>query len=184
MRALVQKLIRHFSGNFSFSDDLSINEIAKLMQDREPSLPTRLTWECKGKGYSLDIPVWNGFPALSISKLPDSSGFICFERPTKENNCLLVDAYGKERMRLVVPWEMAGNAGTSAEMRNHGKPKPQRMWFENVSEPYAHPETNEPGKFGVRCYLEYGDGLYEHSDYYFELDWCTGGFLWGRPIRD
>lgn len=184
MSALVQKLVRYFADGFSFSDDLSIDEMVKLMQGRASSLPTHLTWECEGKNHSLIIPAQDGLPALSVSKLPDSSGFILFERGRKEDNCLLLNACGKAYRRLAVPWEMAGNVGTSPEMRSYGKPRPERMWFENISTPYAHPETNEPGDFGVRAYLEYGDGLYENCDYYFELDWHTGQFLWGRPIRD
>lgn len=39
--------------------------------------------------------------------LPDASGFTCFESDRKPDNCLLLDIFGKERMRLTVPWQLA-----------------------------------------------------------------------------
>lgn len=39
-------------------------------------------------------------------ELPDASGFICFERERKSDNCVLLDAYGEKRIRLSVPWQL------------------------------------------------------------------------------
>lgn len=104
--------------------------------------------------------------------LPDASGFICFEKDYKPNNCLLLDAYGKERMRLTVPWQMTGATRAEAGLAPTS--------FDNVSEPYTHPATSEVGKFGVTAHI--GNGI--DSKFYFELDWITGQFLWCRQIRD
>jgi hypothetical protein len=138
----------------------------------------RYSWLVSGKLYEIQRP-----SGQSWEILPDSTGFICFEDRFAEDNCLLLDAYGKERMRLTVPWMLTGNEGIPPEMRTHGKPRPKRMWFIGLATAWNHPKTGEPGKLGVTAHLEYGEGPYDYHDYYFELDWQTGEFLWGRPIR-
>jgi hypothetical protein len=140
---------------------------------------TLYSWEISGTLIEFD----NSAQTASIKILPDATGFICFENTFAPDNCLLLDAWGKERMRLTVPWEMTGYEGVPPDMRTQGKPMPRKMWFRNVSTPHTHPDTGEPGQFGVSANLEYGDGEYDYCDYYFELDWRTGEFLWGRPIR-
>jgi hypothetical protein len=100
--------------------------------------------------------------------LPDSSGFIAFENTKRHDNCLLLDAYGKERMRLSVPWQMTGATDPAAQAVSE---------FDNVSEPYNHPETHQKGQFGVT-------GWVGEAKYYFELDFQTGQFFWCRHIRD
>lgn len=102
--------------------------------------------------------------------LPDSTGFICFESESKPDNCTLLDAYGKERMRLTVPWRLTGS--TSPES---GHPPTS---FENISEPYVNPADGRPGKFGVTAWVEYA------GKHYFELDYHTGQFLWCKRIMD
>lgn len=139
---------------------------------------TKYSWTVNGRLYEIEKPT-----GQSWETLPDSSGFICFEDRYAEDNCLLLDAYGEERMRLTVPWELAGNEGVPPELLRAGKPKPRRMWFIGLASPWVHPRTGEPGKLGVTAHLEYGDGPYDYHDYYFELDWRAGEFLWGRPIR-
>ncbi|HET6553642.1 MAG TPA: hypothetical protein VFG49_08900, partial [Dyella sp.] len=93
-------------------------------------------------------------------QLPDSSGFICFEAVFKPDNCYVLDAYGKERYRLRVPWELTA----------YDVPSGAKMWFRNVS---THPD----GQFGVTAWIEYA------GDFYFELDYHEGRFLWGKEIR-
>ena len=107
---------------------------------------------------------------LLVHLLPDASGFICFESEWKSDNCLLLDAYGKERMRLTVPWELTRN-------KNPESAKPPTS-FENISAPYVNPADGELGKFGVTAWVEHA------GKYYFELDYHTGRFLWGKEIRD
>ena len=46
--------------------------------------------------------------------LPDATGFIAFESDHKPDNCLLLDVYGKQRMRLTVPWRMTGSVDEAA----------------------------------------------------------------------
>ncbi len=105
-------------------------------------------------------------------ELPDASGFICFESEWKPDNCLLLDAYGKERMRLTVPWEMTGAIHPTASQ--------PPTCFENISEPYDNPETGEKGKFGVTAHIADVFGC----KFYFELNYHTGEFLWCKKIRD
>lgn len=103
-------------------------------------------------------------------QLPDSSGFICFERDWVPDNCVLLDAYGKERMRLTVPWQLT----------KHPDPKSAAAptCFDNFSAPYCNPVDNMEGTFGVTAWVE------NAGKFYFELDYHTGKFLWGREIRD
>ena len=100
--------------------------------------------------------------------LPDSSGFICFESERKSNNCVLRDVFGKERMRLKVPLEMAGAQSLDAE---------NSSTFDNISEPYTNPIDHKEGHFGIT-------GWVGQSKLYFELDYHKGQFSWCRTIRD
>lgn len=101
--------------------------------------------------------------------LPDASGFISFESGSAPNNCTLLDHYGKERMRLTVPWQLT----TTNNPASNAHP----THFSGVSSPYINPEDGTPGKFGVEAWVELA------GEYYFELDWRTGEFLWGKEIR-
>jgi hypothetical protein len=92
--------------------------------------------------------------------LPDSSGLICFESGFTPDGCYVLDAYGKERYTLTVPWEL-----TPYEV-----PAGAKMWFRNVG---THPD----GQFGVTAWIEYA------GDFYFELDYHKGCFLWAKEIR-
>lgn len=127
---------------------------------------TKYSWSAGGTQYEIPVDrkkfIWE--------VLPDSSGFICFESESKPDNCTLLDAYGKERMRLTVPWQMTGS--TSPES---GLPPTS---FENISAPYINPVTGEEGKFGVTAWVEYA------GKHYFELDYHTGQFLWCKRIMD
>jgi len=123
----------------------------------------RYTWRIDGAACGLV----NEENRLNIKLFPDYSGFICFDNKRKFDNCTLLDPYGKERMRLIVPWELTGQ----------DVPKHAEMWFRNIDGPYDNPITGEKGKFGVSAWIEYA------GDYYFELDYHTGKFLWGKPIR-
>ncbi len=104
------------------------------------------------------------------SSLPDTTGFIAFESDWKPDNCVLLDVYGKERMRLTVPWEMTGST--------HPESAQAPTSFANTSAPCMHPLTGEPGTFGVTAWVE------RAGKYYFELDYHTGQFLWCRQVRD
>lgn len=136
------------------------------------------SWLVDGEEKRIDDPQ----SQLSVKLLPDSSGFICFAQEAKHDNCLLLDAYGKERLRLTVPWELTGidvYAEARAWLKNQGKPYvPPEMYFCTISGPYVNPLDGKMGQFGVTAWIEYA-GMY-----YFELDYHTGQFLWGKPIRD
>lgn len=97
----------------------------------------------------------------SIWELPDSSGLICFEEGYSNNNCFVLDARGNLRYRLTVPSTLTGK-----EVPNNSK-----MYFIGIS-------SHMTGKFGIDAWIE------NVGRYYFELDYSTGSFLWGKEIRD
>lgn len=105
----------------------------------------------------------------SWRELPDATGFISFESAHIPNNCALLDAYGKERMRLTVPWQLtaANNPASNAP--------PTSFW--GISDPYVNPADSKLGVFGVKAWVELA------GEYYFELDWRTGQFVWGKEVR-
>jgi hypothetical protein len=123
------------------------------------------SWHVGHQRIEVSIEQW---PYAHV--LPDASGFIGFEKRGAPDNCLLLDAFGKERMRLTVPWELT-------KPRNPESSKPPTS-FVNVSEPYVNPIDGRKGDFGVTAWVEYA------GRYYFELDYHSGQFLWGREIRD
>jgi len=106
----------------------------------------------------------------ALHLLPNASGFICFEIEWKPNNCLLLDAYGNERMRLTVPWQLT-------RPKNPESAKPPTS-FANISGPFVNPADGKVGQFGVTAWVEHA------GKYYFELDYPSGQFLWGKEIRD
>jgi len=123
---------------------------------------THYSWNVGDELIRVSVDKW-----IYSILLPDSSGFIGFEEGLKPDGCLLLDAYGKERRRLTVPWELT----------RRDVPKQAEMWFRNIDGPYDNPITGEKGEFGVSAWIEYA------GDYYFELDYHAGKFLWGKPIR-
>ena len=130
---------------------------------------THFSWYVGDERIERAVDKW-----IYVHELPDASGFIGFEKDWKPDNCLLFDAYGKERMRLTVPWELTGRQ----------IPKDAVMTFKNVSAPCINPQDGKVGQFGVSAYIEgSGSGGYAEGDWYFELDYHTGKFLWGKEIR-
>lgn len=123
------------------------------------------SWRVGGEELREDIDIGKE----SWRELPDASGFITFESAHVPNNCTLLDAYGKLRMRLTVPWQL-----TTANNPESNAP-PSSFW--GISEPYINPADNKRGQFGVKAWVELG------GEYYFELDWHTGQFLWGKEVR-
>jgi hypothetical protein len=162
----IKEFTRHGESGITVLD----KEYLKWLDTHDPSeLGSKIvaySWTVSEKKYmaSIDIGkiVWH--------ELPDATGFICFESDWKPDNCLLLDAFGKERMRLVVPWQLA-------RPQNPESAKPPTS-FAGVSEPYVNPTDGKAGEFGVTAWVELA------GKYYFELDYHTGQFLWGREIRD
>ena len=124
------------------------------------------TWRVEGAECRID-DLLNRF---DLQLLPDASGFICFESDWKPDNCLLLDVFGKERVRLTVPWQL-----TRAMNPESAKPPTS---FARVSAPFVNPSDGKAGEFGVIAWVELA------GHYYFELDYRNGQFLWGREIRD
>lgn len=96
--------------------------------------------------------------------MPDASGFLLCENVQRPDNLVLLDAHGKERMRLTVPWQMTGSTNPDS-----GK-FPTR--FIGLTTPWDNPKTGEVGEFGVLAWVQYA------GDYCFELDYRSGQFLW------
>lgn len=97
--------------------------------------------------------------------LPDGTGFLLCEKINRSDNLVLLDAYGKERMRLSIPWQLTRHpTPKSANYPSH---------FLGLTTPWGNLKTGEQGKFAVLAWVEYA------GDYAFELDWKTGQFLWG-----
>lgn len=170
MTALIRNLKRHYLDGFCLDDDLSLDEKVRLMMGRNPSPLAELTWLCDGASQNLIVNSCQGKAFASISKLPDSSGFILFERERKPDNCLLLDAYGKERIRLTVPLHLI-DVQNSASARSP-------TFFIDTSDPYPNPVNGEEGEFGVSVWVECA------GKHYCELDYHSGRFLWCRAIRD
>ncbi len=123
-------------------------------------------WNVGDEHINAPVEKWTFTPRV----LPDGSGFIGFEPVQSPSNCVVLDAYGQQRLRLTVPWGMTGaTAPASGESPTA---------FLNVSEPYENPQTGKRGVFGVTAWVELA-GLF-----YFELDYHSGEFLWCRQIRD
>lgn len=101
--------------------------------------------------------------------LPDASGFLLCENVERSDNLVLLDAYGQERMRLPIPWQLTRTPTPASA--NY----PSR--FIGVTTPWDNPKTGEPGRFAVLAWVQYA------GDYAFELDWRTGQFLWGYYLE-
>lgn len=125
----------------------------------------RYSWNVDG--IELEVPRPQH---VSWHLLPDAAGFICFEKKWEPDNCILLDAYGKERMRLSVPWQLT-------KQPNPESSKPPTS-FASIGHPCINPADGKSGQFGVTAWVEHA------GKYYFELDYQTGKFLWGREIRD
>lgn len=135
--------------------------------------PSELGSKIVGYKWMVDnqhIQVFINTDFATWHELPDSSGFICFEKPWVPNNCLLLDAYGKERIRLTVPWQLT-------KPQNPKSANPPTS-FALPSAPYTNPADGSPGQFGITAWVEHA-GMH-----YFELNYHNGQFLWGREIRD
>lgn len=124
------------------------------------------SWQVDDQTYERLNPRNDG-----MGVLPRFAGFIVFESAWKPDNCLLLDVYGKERMRLTVPRHLTGGLVDPSYETGAG------TFCYVCSTPYVNPKTGVQGQFGVEAYVEEGR-------FYFELNYHTGEFLWGRQIRD
>lgn len=105
-----------------------------------------------------------------VRVLPDRSGLICVEshkstskyRDSKITGAFVLNEDGSLRYRLEVP----------VELTNRDIPP-------DASRSFAWIEQKESGdsQYGLTARIEYA------GQYYFELDYRTGKFLWGRAIR-
>ncbi|WP_090143274.1 hypothetical protein [Limnohabitans sp. DM1] len=118
------------------------------------------TWQVDGQGYERTNPRNDG-----LDVLPDQSGFLLCEKLDRNDNLVLLDAYGQEHMRLSVPWQLTRDP--------HPEMAAYPSHFVGLTTPWDNPKTGQQGKFAVLAWVQYA------GDYAFELDWKTGQFLWG-----
>lgn len=123
--------------------------------DWRPFLSTKLTWTVDGMHKGLPLE-----KKLYVKVLPDASGLICFEGGFRDDNCYVLDAYGEFRYRLTVP----------CELTKYEVPMEAKRWFRGLGSCLG-------GQYGVFAWIECA------GDFYFELDYHTGRFLWGKEIR-
>lgn len=124
----------------------------------------RHTWQVDGVSYERRNPR-NDYLRL----VPDASGFLLCEQVDRSDNLVLLDACGKERKRLSVPWQLTRKPTPASDAY------PSR--FIGLTTPWDNPKTGEVGKFAVLTWVEFA------GDYAFELDWRTGQFLWGYYLE-
>ena len=157
-----------------------VHEFSVISKDGEKVLQKDFlsVWCVQNEGnFGLERFEWevNGVPQTKSANghylylVPDLSGFLDFEGGYAPNNCTLLDAYGKVRMRLTVPWSLT-------KEKNQASSKAPTC-FAGISKPYVNPVTGRVGEFGVKAWVEHS------GEYYFELDWKNGEFLWGKEIR-
>src|SRR5215469_7003560 len=123
----------------------------KLGVWRDPSNPSNdifgpvvlYSWVVDGITYQRS----NQLSALILEVLPDASGFIGFEKGWEPDNCLLLDTYGNERMRLTVPWQL-----TSSENPESAK---SPTTFAGVGVSCVNPANGKEGLFGVDAWVEH-----------------------------
>ncbi|MDR0780530.1 MAG: hypothetical protein LBF16_07525 [Pseudomonadales bacterium] len=121
------------------------------------------TWEVDGAAYERLNPS-NDYLKL----FPDATGFLLFEKAQRPDNLVLLDVYGNQTRRLVVPWRMTGSENPASGLY------PTR--FIGLTTPLDNPDTGEEGKLGVFAWIEYA------GDWYFELEPHKGEFLWCRRL--
>lgn len=124
----------------------------------------RHTWQHQGTKFERPNPqrdVW--------ILTPDRTGFAVVENATRCDNLVLLNAQGKERMRISIPWKLTQHpVPASDSYPSH---------FLGPTSPWNNPETGAPGRFALHAWVEYA------GDYAFELDWRTGQFLWGYHLE-
>ncbi len=125
---------------------------------------TKHSWRVDGLVYERLNPRNDG-----LEMFPDSTGFLLCEQVERPDNLVLLDVYGRERMRLSVPWQL-----TRTPTPDSAK-YPSR--FIGLTTPWNNPKTGEVGNFAVLAWVELA------GDYAFELDWRTGQFLWGYYLE-
>lgn len=160
----VEKLILHNKKGDVLPDEGFLVELKKW-KTSHPSESTfgpivKYTWQVDRQNYERPNPRNDG-----LDVLPDKSGFLLCEKLDRNDNLLLLDAYGQERMRLSVPWQLTRDPHPEmAAFPSH---------FVGLTTPWDNPKTGEIGKFAVLAWVQYA------GDYAFELNWETGQFLWG-----
>jgi len=102
----------------------------------------RYSWIVGNENYEKD----NKGRELSLHQLPDASGFIGFERAWVPDNCILLDCYGSERLRLTVPWQLTHE-------RNPASARPPSA-FVRLGNLHINPINGTEGQFGVNAWVE------------------------------
>ncbi len=164
----IANLMRHNDRGDTWPDKDFLRHL-KEWDKLHPAQPTygpivRHTWDVDGRNIERLNPRHDGF-----YELPDASGFLLCENVERSDNLVLLDAYGEERLRLSVPWQLTRRPTPASA----GYPSR----FIGMTTPWENPRTGQPGQFAVLTWVQYA------GDYAFELDWRTGQFLWGYYLE-
>ncbi|MDZ7922279.1 hypothetical protein [Rhodoferax sp.] len=161
---LVSNLICH-NNRGDFLPELTFTEDYEVWRRSNPDDPVfgpivKHTWHVDG--VQIERLNQRNDP---LYELPDATGFLLCEHVERSDNLVLLDVYGKERVRLAMPWQL------TQRPTSQSAGYPSR--FLGLTTPWDNPKTGQLGKFAVLAWVEYA------GDYAFELDWKTGQFLWG-----
>lgn len=132
---------------------------------------TRYTWRACGRIHEMVNPNPDSGARVILEPLPDWSGLIMVDSRNVPNNAVLLDPCGEVLRGLRVPWEMVS------------KDEPEECYFVRVARDGTgwNEATGEEGRFGLEARLCWSPWVY--GDFYFELDWHRGEFLWRSPLR-
>lgn len=170
MNQQISNFKRHYSNGLIIADDVPIEKKAQLLSSAEPGHIVSISWEYSEKDFHLDFDIKNKKTTISAAILPDASGFVIIEKTKLPNNCIIIDATGNQKIRLSVPWQLTRNRNPQSNV--------SPTCFLEIGTPCNNPTNGKLGQFGINAWVEY-EGLY-----YFELDFHTGRFLWGKEIYD
>jgi hypothetical protein len=153
--------VKHDSRGFDIAESVPLEEYHSRFPI--PLSIESISWiDSKNKSHTMDTR------DLFVRVLPDRSGLLCLENPMGKHKrfkyparAFVINEDESLRYELMVPVEMTNRLISPLGKHYFG-------WVET--------KDNE-GKYGLTASIE-GAG-----QFYFELDYHTGKFLWGKEIR-
>lgn len=157
----ITNFIKHDARGFDVPEEMSIEDREKLCSSTFQFISA--SWmDGAGNKHTLNTH------DFSVHVLPDRSGLICLETPKSvkdryvgRSGAIILNEDGSVRYRLKVPIELLG----------YEVPPDSVCYFAWVEYSEAR------NQYGLTAVITYA------GEYYFELDYLAGKFLWGKPIR-
>lgn len=157
----VTNFIEHDARGFDVPEEMSIEEREKFCPPTFQFIS--VSWmDSIGNTHTLNTH------DLSVRVLPDRSGLICLETPKSvkgryvgRSGAFILNEDGSVRCGLKVP----------VELLDYEVPPDSICYFAWVE------YSEERNRYGLTAVIA------NAGEYYFELDYHTGKFLWGNPIR-